>query len=69
MGVSSAITFSQHDIMDMYRVMNYPQAQIDQIKATGLFTTNNLLWMSMLGWLPILGYVIFIKRYFSRKMT
>jgi hypothetical protein len=61
---SSVMTFARHDEMEMYQLMGYPQAQIDQIQKMGLFTGNNMIWMMALSLLPFLGYLLFIKRYF-----
>jgi hypothetical protein len=66
-GVSAVITYSQHDIMDMYRLMGYPETQIQQIKQTGLLEGNSMSWMTGLSMLPLLGYLFFIKGYLPRK--
>jgi hypothetical protein len=64
---SSVITFARHDVLEMYRLMNYPQAQIDQIQKTGLLAGNSMIWMSVFCMVPFLGYLLFIKRYFRPK--
>ncbi len=33
--VSSLLTFARHDVLEMYQLMGYPQAQIDQMQKTG----------------------------------
>jgi hypothetical protein len=65
--VSSLITYSRHDIGELYRLMNFPQAQIDQVQRMGLFAGNRFMWLSVLGCLPFLGYLLFIKRYFQAR--
>jgi hypothetical protein len=61
---SSMLTFAQHDMMEMYRLMGYPDSQIQQIQQTGLMVDNNMNWWMALSMLPFLGYLFFIKRYF-----
>jgi hypothetical protein len=61
---SSLVTFAQHDIMEMYRLMNYPEAQMQQLQKFGLFAGNGMLWMTLFSALPFFGYLLFIKRYF-----
>jgi len=65
--VSSVITYSHHDIGELYRLMNFPQAQIDQAQHLGFFAGKGLMWMSLLGCLPFMGYLLFIKRYFRAR--
>ena len=62
--ISGMITYSQHNMLEMYQLMGYPQAQIDQIKKTGLLEGNQMAWMGVFFMLPLLGYLWFIKRYF-----
>jgi hypothetical protein len=64
--VSGIVTYSQRDILEMYRLMGYPDAQVEQIKKMGLLTGNNMIWMTSLFMVPMLGYLLFIKRYFRQ---
>ena len=63
---SSLLTHAHHDISEMYQLMGYPQAQIDQIQKTGLLTGNRMNGMTALCSLPFLGYLLFIKKYLRR---
>jgi hypothetical protein len=47
----------------MYQLMDYPQAQINQIQKIGLFAGNRMGWFTALCSLPFLGYLLFIKKY------
>jgi len=60
---SSLVTYARHDILEMYQLLGYPQAQIDQIQKTGLMTGNHMFWLSFLSVLPFAGYLLFIKKY------
>jgi hypothetical protein len=64
---STLLTYARHDILEMYHLMGYPQAQIDQIQKMGLLTGNRMVWMTSFSMLPFLGYLFFIKKYFSDK--
>ena len=61
---SSLVTFANHDMLEMYQLMGYPQAQIDQIQKTGLLTGNRMGWLMGLSAVPFLGYILFVKKYF-----
>ena len=67
MMLSGVITFARHDMMEMYHLMNYPEAQIEQIKRMGIFEGNAMSWMMAFFMVPFLGYLLFIKRYFRPK--
>jgi hypothetical protein len=64
---SSLLTYAHHDIIEMYQLMGYPQAQIDQIQKVGLFTGNRMGWFTALCSLPFLGYLLFIKKYLRKS--
>lgn len=66
--VSSLLTFARHDMMEMYRLMGYPEAQIQQIQQTGLLVGNRMSWLTSLSVLPFLGYLIFIKKYLRPRI-
>lgn len=65
--VSSLMTYARHDVLEMYQLMGYPQAQIDQMQKMGLMSGNRMGWVTALSVLPWLGYLIFIKKYFRGK--
>ena len=65
--VSGILTFANHDIMEMYRLMGYPEAQIEQIQKFGFLAGDRMGWMMALFALPFLGYLLFIKKYLVRK--
>ena len=65
--VSAVLTYAQHDMIEMYHLMGYPQAQIDQIQKTGLLTGNRMAWIMLFSMLPFLGYILFVKKYLRGK--
>ncbi len=65
--VSSLVTFARHDLVEMYRLMNYPEAQIEQMQKTGLLVGNRMSWLMMFSALPFLGYLLYLKKFFRRK--
>jgi hypothetical protein len=65
--VSSLLTYAHHDILEMYRLMGYPEAQIEQIQKTGLMTGNHMTWLTVCSMVPFLGYLLFVKKYLREK--
>jgi hypothetical protein len=63
---SAILTFARHDFVEMYRLMDFPQAQIDQIQKSGMFEGSSMAWLMIFFCLPFLGYLLFIKRYFRK---
>lgn len=64
---SGLATFARHDILEMYQLMGYPREQIDQIKNFGLLEGKSMIWIMVFSMLPILAYLLFIKKYFRMK--
>jgi hypothetical protein len=63
---SSMLTYSRHDVMEMYQLMGYPPAKIDQLQKYSVLTGNNMNWITLFSTLPFLGYLVFIKKYLRR---
>jgi len=64
---SALVTFAQHDTMEMYRLMGYSEAQIEQIQKTGMLVGNHMSWLMSFSVLPFIGYLFFIKKYLRRE--
>lgn len=64
---SAVVTYSHHDIIEIYQLMGYPQAQIDQIQKIGLLTGSRMSWLMLFSMLPFVGYLLFIKKYLPVK--
>ena len=65
--LSNILTYARHDVTELYRLMGYPEAQIKLIQNSGFFTGNRMMWVSLFSTLPLMGYLIFIERFFRRK--
>ena len=65
--VSGLVTFARHDMLEIYQLMGFPQAQIDQIQKTGLLTGNRMGWFTAFSAVPFLGYLLFVKKYFRGR--
>lgn len=64
---SALMTYAHHDIIEMYHLMGYPQAQIDQIQKTGLLAGNSMAWLTSFSMLPFLAYLLFIRKYLPNR--
>jgi hypothetical protein len=69
LGISGVVTFSHHDITELYRKMGYPEAQINMISRYGIMSSNVILWSSVIWLAPIMTYLIWVKRFFRRSLT
>jgi hypothetical protein len=65
--VSALLTFARHDVMEMYRLMGYPEAQIEQMQKSGLLVGNRMMWLMAFSVLPFLGYLLFIRKFLRCK--
>jgi hypothetical protein len=62
--VSNFLTFSRVDILELYRAMGYSQAQTDLIRQQGFMTSQLMMWSAAFWLVPMLGYLIWVKRFF-----
>jgi hypothetical protein len=63
-GVSGFITYMRHDLMEVYRLMGYPEAQIAQLQQLNLFHGPMLAWSTLAFAMPLVIYLLFVRRYF-----
>ncbi len=63
--VSHVITYSQHDLGEVYAKMGYPPAQIDQMRKLGFTGGTTLVWISLLSVVPLLGYLLYIRKFLA----
>ena len=66
--VSGLLTYAHHDIVEMYRLMGYPEAQIEQIQKSGLLAGNHMAWLTGCSMVPFLGYLLFVKKYLRTNL-
>jgi hypothetical protein len=66
LGISSAITFTQVDLMEAYRLMGYPEQQIAQFQKYNFFNRNFLVLSMSVSLAFMVGYLLYVKKYFRR---
>ncbi len=64
---SSLLTFARHDVMEMYRLMCLPEAQIQQLQNFSFISGGGIIWIMVLCTLPWFGYLIYIERFFRSR--
>ncbi len=62
--LSVVITFSRVSIWDFYEKMDFPQQQLDLMKESGILQSSTVVLFSGLWFLGLLGYLVYIRRYF-----
>jgi hypothetical protein len=67
--VSSLVTFSRHDLIGMYRTMSLPASQLAQMEKLGVLRDKGVLWMALAFFIPVFGYLFYIRRYFQPRVT
>lgn len=64
--ISSVITYSRHDLTEVYRLMNYPEEQIVQIQKFGMFKRGVMPWLMLLCTVPWIGYLLYVRKFFRK---
>jgi hypothetical protein len=67
MMLSTVLTFSTHNLVEMYHLMGFPESQIEQMEKTGLLAGNGFIWLSAIWMVPFLGYLVYVRKYIFRK--
>ena len=65
---STLVTLARHDVVEMYRLMEYPEAQIQLLQQSNLLAGSGMMWLMVFCMVPWLAFLIFIKRYFRRQL-
>lgn len=65
--LSNAITYSRHDLMELYQLMGYPEAQLQQLKKFNFLSGSLMVRGSLLSAVPLFGYLVYVKRFFRRS--
>jgi hypothetical protein len=63
--VSNLITYSLHDLAEVYAAMGYSTAQIGQIRKLVVMNRTLLVWSSLVFTLPFLGYLLYIRKFLN----
>ncbi|HEY3901515.1 MAG TPA: hypothetical protein VGM54_23090 [Chthoniobacter sp.] len=64
--ISAFLTYSRHDLMELYTLMGYPQAQIDLIQKYRFMSGQTMAWITLGGMIPFVGYLLYIRRFFPK---
>jgi len=65
--LSSVITYAFHSPLEMYQLMGYPDAQIQQMQKLGFLSGNSMVWITLISMLPVVLYLFWVKRYLPRN--
>lgn len=65
-GVSGFVTYMRHDLIEVYRLMGYPETQIAQLQQLNVFHGPTLAWSTLAFTMPVVIYLLFIRRFFTR---
>jgi hypothetical protein len=66
--ISAFLTYSHHDMMELYTLMGYPQSQIELMKKYNFMSSQTMAWFTLAGTIPFLGYLLFIRRFFPKPV-
>lgn len=65
MWASSLATFLRIDLIEFYRLMGLPERQLERMANNPLLAHGTLLWLSGLGALAFLCYLLYVRRFFA----
>jgi hypothetical protein len=69
LSLSAFITYSRHDLSELYRMMGYPEEQIAQLQPfTTAFKGPMLAWSTLIMTVPFVGYLVYVRKFFTRPV-
>lgn len=69
LSTSGVLTYAQHDIVELYRLIGYPEEQIALIEKMNFFSRDVMVWGTIASVAPFICYLIYTRRFFSRTST
>ena len=67
LSVSNGITFARVNIIEVYQKLGYSQAQLDLMQKQDWMGNSFMVWGCLLWLVPMVGYVIWTRRYFPTR--
>lgn len=64
LGLSTVVTFSRVELMELYREMNIPEEQLDVIKQTGMIEKMHMPLAMLVCFGVLVVYLLWIRKYF-----
>jgi len=62
---SSLVTFQRVGLVDFYRQMGLPERQLELLARNPMLVNGSILWLSLLSMVLFLGYLLYVRRFFS----
>jgi hypothetical protein len=63
--MSSVLTFSRGNLVDIYAGMNLPAEQLEMMKGLDSMQSTVFVWSSCAWFIVFIGYLLYVKRYFN----
>jgi hypothetical protein len=67
--ISGFITYSRHDVSELYSLMGYSQAQLEQLQKFNFLKGRSMAWLTLAGMTPFLGYLLYIRKFLPPRIA
>jgi hypothetical protein len=61
---SAALTIARVDLEQMYRLMGYSEAMINQMQQYNFWRGTTLVWIALVWLVPVAGYLFYVRKFF-----
>ena len=65
--LSNVITYSRHDLGDIYAAMGYSPVQLASMETLSGLGGRTMMWSSLIFVIPFLGYLLYIRKFFPDR--
>jgi hypothetical protein len=66
---STTVTFARVDFLEVYRLMGYPQDQIDAVRQIGLLGGQTMAWMMALLGVATCAFLVWLQKFFPASSS
>ena len=66
--VSFLLTLLTNEFIDMYRLMNFPQLQLEMLERMPFLTSDNMILFLLVLSVPLYGFFWYIRKYFDNQV-
>ena len=65
--VSNVLTYSRHDLGEIYAAMGYSSAQLKAMEGWSFLSGRTMVWSSVIFVVPFLSYLLYIRKFFPDR--
>jgi len=67
--ISGFITYCYHDLNELYSLLGYSEAQLEQLQKFNFLKGQSMAWFTLVFTAPFLGYLFYIRKFLPPRIV